>query len=100
VTEMQILKFNEIYLNCPPQFVFDLPHARSLNFFFVLNLIIGKTTYDIGKYNIIHRVGYAKYSLENVERDNLNLLSQKYKTDIYWRTRKFGTLAFEANYKF
>jgi hypothetical protein len=48
VTEMNLMKFDEIYLNCPPQFVFDLPHARALNFFFVLNLIIGKSTYDIG----------------------------------------------------
>jgi len=47
---MEFLQFEEICLHCPPQFVFDLPHARALNFFFVLNIIIGKYSYDIGKY--------------------------------------------------
>ena len=35
-------------------------------------------------------LGYAKYSLENVEKENFNMLKQKNKIDIYWRTRKFG----------
>ena len=48
---MEFLNFEEIFLSCPPQFVFDLPHARALNFFFVLNIVIGKTSYDIGRLN-------------------------------------------------
>jgi hypothetical protein len=76
---------------CPPQFVFDLPHARAMNFFFVINVIINKYTYDIG---------YGKYSLENIEKENLNLLKHDYKVDITWRTRKFGTMGFTASYKF
>jgi len=40
--------FDELELNLPPQCVFDLPHARAINIIFVINLTVGKISYDIG----------------------------------------------------
>ena len=80
-----------MYIPCPPQFVFDLPHAKALNFFFVFSMIMNKKTYEIG---------YAKYSLENIENENLNLLNHSYDVNISFRTRHFGKLEFDAVYKF
>ncbi len=51
-------------------------------------------------YYIVICLGFAKYSIENLEKENLNLLLHHYKIDITWRTRKFGTLSFNASYKF
>ena len=45
-------------------------------------------------------LGYTKYSLENVEEENLDMLKQKNKIEIYWRTRKFGTLFFNVSRNF
>lgn len=89
-------------INCLPQLVFDLPHARAMNFFIVLNLNINKYSYDIGNYNIdyILKKGFAKYSLEDLEKENSNILLHNHILDVTWRTRKFGTLSFTASYKF
>ncbi len=32
--------------------------------------------------------------------DNMNLLSHSQNIDVVWRTRKFGSIEFDANYKF
>jgi len=40
--------FDELELNLPPQCVFDLPHARAINVIFVINLTVGKYSYDMG----------------------------------------------------
>jgi hypothetical protein len=45
-------------------------------------------------------LGYSKYSLENIDMDNMNLLSHSQNIDIVWRTRRFGSLEFTAKYKF
>jgi hypothetical protein len=45
-------------------------------------------------------IGYAKYSLESIDMDNMNLLNHYHKSDIVWRTRRFGSIEFTANYKF
>ena len=98
---LDVWNFYSSRIFCPPQFVFDLPHGRALNFFFVLNIVVGKTSYDRGiEYLFTSILGYAKYSLENVEKENLNMLKQKNKIKIYCGTRKFGILFFNASYKF
>lgn len=78
-------------LNFPPQFIFDLPHSRALNIFFILTLQMGKYSYEIG---------FAKYSLENVEKENLPLLIHDQKLEMTWRLRKFGMLSLTSSYKF
>jgi len=45
-------------------------------------------------------LGFAKYCLESIEKENSNLLLHDGKLDVTWRTRKFGTLTFTATYKF
>jgi hypothetical protein len=85
-------------LNYPLQYVFDLPHARSQNIFFILKLQIQKSTYEIGIFHLI--LGYGKYSLEEIEKQNLSLLTHDYHFEISWRTRKFGSLNFTSNFKF
>jgi hypothetical protein len=60
---------------------------------------MNKVSYDIGNIKKIN-LGFGKYCLENVEKEYLNILTHSYKTDMTWRTRKFGTLSFSASYKF
>lgn len=48
--QFEEILFEEIDLNLPPQCVFDLPHARAINIIFVINLIVGKNSYDMGKF--------------------------------------------------
>lgn len=47
--ELDSITFDEFSLLMPPQFVFDMPHARANNIFFVITLMISKTSYEIGK---------------------------------------------------
>lgn len=47
--QFEKIVFEELELNLPPQCVFDLPHARAINIIFVINLTVGKYSYDIGK---------------------------------------------------
>lgn len=83
-------EFEDMFVPCPPQFVFDLPHAKAINFFWILYMQVNKHTYEIGN---------AKYSLEIVENQNENLLSHSHEMPISLRTRNFGTISFDAIYK-
>ncbi len=42
------ISINNLTLDFPAPFVFDLPHARALNIFFALTLINNKTNTEIG----------------------------------------------------
>jgi hypothetical protein len=49
MSELELLQFEGIEVDCPPQFIFDLPHARALNIIFCLSINMNKGNYDIGK---------------------------------------------------
>ena len=57
-------------------------------------------TYEIGKFYFKIFLGFAKYSLEDIEKEGLTVMMHEYKSDITWRLRKFGNLSFSAAYKF
>lgn len=86
-------------MNYPSQLFFNFPHSRAINIFFVLTAIVNKTNYEIGN-DIDIYIGFAKYSLEDIENNGLNLISHNIKIDITLRTRKFGTFLVNAKYKF
>jgi len=45
-------------------------------------------------------IGYSKYSLERLEKENKNIIKHFMNTDVYLRTRKIGELSFNCDYKF
>ena len=88
--DFEILEFEDLYVQCPPPFLFDLPHAKSMSFYWVLSMVNNNTSYEIG---------YSKFCLENIENNDLNLLSFSSEMQINFRTRNMGTILFNSNYK-
>lgn len=88
--DFEILEFEDLYVQCPPQFIFDFPHAKAMSFYFVLTMVNNNTTHDIG---------FSKFSLENIETNDLNLLSFSHEVQINFRTRNLGTIIFNSTYK-
>lgn len=44
-------------------------------------------------------IGYSKYSLEKLEKDNKDILNHSNQNDIFLRTRKIGEISFDCEYK-
>lgn len=70
--------------------MFDLPHAKSMSFVWVLSMTMNGTYYEIG---------FSKYSLENIEALDGNLMSHSHEMLINFRTRNMGKISFDATYK-
>lgn len=77
-------------VSCPPQILFDLPHAKSVSFIWVLSMNMNNVNYEIG---------FAKHSLESIEMINGNLMSYNLDSNISFHTRILGKLSFECQYK-
>lgn len=88
--EFNLLEFDDVYVQCPPQFLFDLALAKSMNFIFVLQMTMNGSVYEIG---------FSKFSLENIESLDSNLLSFSHEMQINFRTRNMGRISFDATYK-
>ena len=86
----ELLEFEDLYVQCPPQFLFDLPHAKAASFYFVLTLMLDGISYEIG---------YSKFCLESIENMDLNLLSHSYEMQVSFRTRNLGSILLNSTYK-
>lgn len=85
-----MIEFDELFLSCPPQILFDLPHAKSINFIWVLSMNMNNINYDIG---------FSKHSLETIELMDGNLMSYYYEATLSFHTRNLGKISFECQYK-
>ena len=61
-----------------------------MSFYWVLSIIIN---------NELSEIGYSKFSLENIENLEMNLLSYSHEMSINFRTRNLGTILFNSTYK-
>lgn len=76
---------------CPPQFLFDMPHSKSMSFIFVFSIIMIS-----GKH---YEIGFSKFSLDNIEELEGNLMSYSHEMQINFKTRNMGKINFDATYK-
>ena len=68
-----------------------MPHAKSMSFIFVLSILMIN-----GK---IYEIGFSKFSLENIEALDGNLMSHSHEMQISYRTRNMGKINFDSTYK-
>lgn len=89
--EYQQIEFEGLSCEIMPQFLFDFPHGKAINFFFVIIL-------QLEKPNPIE-IGYSKYCLEDIEITGKNIFHSSCKLDVSYLTRRLGILSFNYIYK-
>lgn len=88
--QMIQINFDNIDINIPPYFVFDLPQCKALNTFIFLIAIINKKEVPIA---------FGKYCIEDIERNKMNILNFSKIIDLFYKTRKLGTVSFNIKYE-
>ena len=74
------------------ELIFKYPQSKAMNIFFVVECV-----YDNNRKRV--EMGYAKYSLELVEKEGQLPVSHVFVCNVYLFTRKVGELAFKAEHQ-
>ena len=83
------MKVKDFKLFIPQIFMFDFPHAKAQTIQLKVELLVDGTVY----YG-----GLGKYSLEELNENNLNFLCHKSTVKIFFRTRCMGECSFSCNF--